>query len=86
MKLHGSHCDLGLKPPKISANSKKIYKGIFIRKLGRFSHLYHLDGLYLVSIHQSVDVFSWIDKNTLEIHTRRWNEEDKHSYTKSLFD
>ena len=68
-------CDIKLKPIKIPKNSKKIYRGIFIRSLKRVSHSYHLDGLYLVSIPLGIDVYVWIDKNYELIKTRKWIDE-----------
>ena len=64
------YCDLELKPPKISKNSKKIYCGLFLREKQRFTYIYNLDGLYICSIHQSKDAKEWIDKNQQEIQKR----------------
>ena len=81
----GQRLDIKLKPTKIPKKSKKIYGNVFIRKLGRFNHLYQLDGLYIVSIHIQRDVFSWIDRNINEIQTRKWNEDDVCSNQNTLF-
>lgn len=69
----GSCLDLELKPPKISRNSSKVYKGLFLRKLKNFTHIYALDGLYVCSIHKSIDVHEWIDRK-IDIINERINE------------
>lgn len=39
----------------------------------QFSHLYHLDGLYIVSVPQPIDARVWIDKNYERIKTLTWD-------------
>ena len=70
----GPHCDIKLKPPKYPKNpdkSKKVYKGIFIRSMKPFKALYHIEeNIYIVSLHDQIDVYSWIDKNEKKITER----------------
>jgi len=78
-------CSLKLKPPKIpKGKSKKKYKDFFVREMKHFSHIYWLDGLYIVSVPKPIDGREWIDKNIDKIQTRKWVETDRYNYTVTL--
>jgi hypothetical protein len=71
----GPSCPIKLKPPKYpKGKSKRIYRGLFIRPLGAFKHIYSIEAnLYVVSLQKEHNEQIWIDKHFEKI-TRRINE------------
>ena len=70
MFAQGSNLSIKLKPTKYpKGKSKKVYRGILMRPLGHFNHLYHIESnLYIVSLlKDKYDPFVWIDDNYDEI-------------------
>ena len=78
----GPSLPLKFRPPKFPVNSKKIYRGIFIRSMKPFLALYDVKtSIYIVSLLKSHDeTTQWIDDNYQTIMDRvisvsRQNEE-----------
>ena len=69
----GPACNIKLKPTKYPKSGKKLHRGMFMRPLGAFIHVYSIeDNLYIVSL---VDkdleaVKKWIDDNYNKIQER----------------
>ena len=59
------NCDLKLQPPKrFPKSGKKLYKGLFLRALGHFTHIYDVESkIYIVSILKTQDPKEWVDRN-----------------------
>jgi len=68
----GPNCPIKLKPPRYpKGKSKRVYKGLFIRSLGAFKHLYSIEAnLYIVSLLKERDERLWIDNNIKKIEER----------------
>ena len=69
---YGANISLKLKPTKYpKGKSKRVYKGFYLRPLGHFTHIYHIEeNLYIVSLFRYKDPIEWIDKNINEIKRR----------------
>lgn len=85
MKRCHSSCDLKLKPPKIPKSGKKLYKEFFLREMKHFTHVYWLDGLYLVSVPKPLDAREWINKNLDKIYNRKWVDTEIYNVQPTLF-
>ena len=68
----GPNCPIKLKPPKYpKGKSKRVYKGLFIRPLGAFKHIYSIEAnLYIVSLLKERNEQIWIDNNIKKIEER----------------
>jgi len=68
----GPNCPIKLKPPKYpKGKSKRVYRGLYIRPLGAFKHIYSIEAnLYIVSLLKEYDEQIWIDKHFKEIEER----------------
>lgn len=50
-----------------------------------FTHIYWLDGLYLVSVPKPLNAKEWIDKNLDKIYSRKWIDTDTYGIQPTLF-